>query len=89
MTARLSRIDSSVSGHIGDVGADQQRRGKHGPHAEVSAVLLGGHAAVADFQHVGIVPVAGTGIALEAGHQVDDLHDAVAAPLALLQSQQS
>src|ERR1035437_6922496 len=40
----------------------QQRRGQHAPQAHVGAVFGVGHAAIADFEHVGIVPVARSGI---------------------------
>ncbi len=41
--------------------------------ARYSAV---GHAAVADLEHVGVVPVAGPGVGLEPDLQVEDLDDA-------------
>ena len=48
------------------VAGQEQRRGKHRPQAHVRAVLVGLHAAVADFQHVRIVPVARPGVFREA-----------------------
>src|ERR1035437_3842998 len=52
--------------HGAHVVPGQERRGQHAPQAHVRAVLGVGHAAVADFEHVGIVPAARTGILLAA-----------------------
>ena len=62
--------------HVADVVAGQQGRGQQAPQAHVRLVFGVGHAAVADFQHVGIVPVAGAGKLLAAGLQfeADVLH---------------
>lgn len=50
-------IDAQRLGrHIPDVGADNQRALEDGPHAEVQHVLGVAHAAVADLQHVEVVP---------------------------------
>ena len=49
-------------GHGAHVVACQQRRRQERPEAHVSAILVGRHAAVTDFQHVRIIPVAGLGI---------------------------
>ena len=49
-------------GHRTQVVARDQRRGQQRPQAHVRAVLIGRHAAVADLQHVGIIPVPGFGI---------------------------
>ncbi len=46
-------------GGLAQIGADEQRRGHDRPQGEVRAVLGVRHAAVADLQHVGVVPVAG------------------------------
>ena len=53
------------------------------PEAEVRAVFDGGHFAVADFEHVGIVPVAGAGVGFEAVFGVDNFHEAEAVLLAV------
>src|ERR1035437_4126243 len=74
--------------HGAHVVPGQERRGQHAPQAHVRAVLGVGHAAVADFEHVGIVPAARTGILLaavrvepEGGHGVPGVGDvAVGAP---------
>ncbi len=51
-----------ASRHGADVVAGQQRRGHQRPQAHVGAVLVVGHVAVADLQHVGVVPVARAGV---------------------------
>ena len=62
--------------HIPQIVSRNQRRRENGPQAEVRAVFVRGHSAVADFEHVGIVPVAGAGITLESILQVEDVHHA-------------
>ena len=47
-----------LGGRLAQVGADEQRRGHDRPQAEVRAVLRVGHPAVADLEHVGVVPAA-------------------------------
>ena len=62
--------------HVADVVAGEQGRGQQAPEAHVGLVFGVGHAAVADFQHVGVVPVAGAGVLLAAGleFEADVLH---------------
>ena len=62
ITSRLVRMAVNLGLHVGQVVAGQQWRGQHGPHGKVRAVLGQRQLAVAHFQHVGIVPVAGPGI---------------------------
>ena len=73
--------------HGAHVVPGQQRRCQHAPQAHVSAVLGVGHAAVADLEHVGIVPVARAGILLAAvlveadvGHGVPAVADVAGCP---------
>ena len=49
-------------------------RGEDGPQAHMGAVFIGGHAAVADLQHVGIVPVSRAGVFGDRRLGIDDLH---------------
>ena len=49
-------------GHVAHVVAGNQRRREHRPQAHVSSVLRVRHVAIADFQHIGIVPVPGPGV---------------------------
>jgi len=63
--------------HVGQVVAGEQGRGEHGPHGEVGAVFSEAELAVADFKHVGVVPVAGAGVAGEAGLLLEQVVDAV------------
>ena len=49
-------------GHFAEVVAGEQRRGEDDPEAHVGTVLVGGHLAVADLEHVGVVPVAGAAV---------------------------
>ena len=69
---------ADLGAHAADIVAGHQRRRQQAPHAEVRAILGGGHAAIADFQHVGIVPVARSGIGLQTILQIQDLHHAEA-----------
>ena len=48
--------------HRPQVVARNQGGREHGPETHVRAVFIGVHAAVADLQHVGVVPVARTGV---------------------------
>src|SRR6266404_6819586 len=48
-------------GHAADVVPSQQRRGQNGPQRHMRQILLVLHPAVPDFQHIGIVPVSGSG----------------------------
>src|SRR5450432_1666161 len=57
--------------HVADVVAGQQRRGQQAPQAHVGLVFDVGHAAVADLQHVGVVPVADAGVLLAAGLELE------------------
>lgn len=52
--------------HVRDVVAGHEGRGEHAPEGKMRARLGEREAAVADFKHVGIVPVAGTGELVEA-----------------------
>ena len=63
--------------HVGQVIAGEQGRGEHGPHGEVGAVLGEGELAVADFEHVGVVPVAGACVFFKSGLLLKDGVDAV------------
>ena len=45
--------------HLREVVACEQRRGEKRPKAHVRAIFVGFHAAIADFQHVRIIPVSG------------------------------
>ncbi len=58
---------AGFGGHIGEVVAGEQGRAQHGPETHVGPVLRPIHAAVADLQHVRIVPVAGAGEGAETG----------------------
>src|SRR5207247_7693170 len=48
--------------------------GKEAPEAEMGPRLGGGQAPVADLEHVRVVPVAGAGVGMEVGLEVDDVH---------------
>ena len=62
MTSLIGEDGERVGRHLGEVVARQQRRGEHRPQAHVGAVFVQGQLAVADLEHVGIVPVAGAGV---------------------------
>src|ERR1019366_2399245 len=62
--------------HVGQVIAGEKRRGEHGPHGEVVAIFSQCEPAVANLEHVGIVPVAGAGVFGEACILIDDVDDA-------------
>ena len=47
-----------VSGHLGDVTADQQRGLDEAPEGEVCLVLICGHATIANLEHVGVIEAA-------------------------------
>src|SRR5208337_1613448 len=68
---------AGVGRHGAHVVAGQQRRGEDGPEAHVGAVFVGGHAAVADLQHVRIVPVSGAGVFRDRGLRIDNFHHAL------------
>ena len=68
-----------LGGHGGEVVAGQERRGEHGPEGHVGAVFVEGELAVADLEHVGVVPVAGGGVLGEAGLAEADPGHAVVA----------
>ena len=51
--------------HLGEVVAGEKGSGEHGPHGEVGAVFFEREFAVADLEHVGVVPVAGACVGLE------------------------
>eukprot|EP00047_Mylnosiga_fluctuans_P013779 m.33326 g.33326 ORF g.33326 m.33326 type:complete len:338 (-) comp5092_c0_seq1:211-1224(-) len=52
-------------GHLADVAANQQRRLHDAPQAEMRLVLLERHPAIANLEHVGVVPVPGARLAPE------------------------
>src|SRR6185312_13155922 len=54
-----------VRSHPGEIISRDERRGEYRPETEVSAVFVFGHATIADFQHVGIIPVSRAGKPLE------------------------
>ena len=60
------------SGHLAEVVSGQQGGGEDGPEGHVDLVLVGGHSAVADFEHVGVVPVAGAAVLCDVGLLVGD-----------------
>jgi Alpha galactosidase A len=66
--------------HRANIVARPQGRGQKAPQAEMRPICQA-HAAVADFQHVRIVPIARTGVALEAVDQIQDLHHVQTTPL--------
>jgi len=67
-----------IGGHLAEIVASEQRRGEESPEAHVGSILLGGHVAVTDFEHVGIVPVAGSGEGSEISLlEADDGHSTV------------
>ena len=72
ITRELVRVDRVAGTGRGDVGAGDQRRGHLGPEAELRAVLGGGQRAVADLQHVRVVPVPGPGVGGQAHVAVED-----------------
>ena len=49
-------------GHLAEVVPGEEGRSNHGPEGHVDAILVGAHAAVADFEHVGVIPVAGSAV---------------------------
>src|SRR4051794_17066409 len=59
--------------HIAQIVTRDQRRGKDRPQAEVSAIFFVGHAAIANLEHVGIVPVARAGKTVEPILQIEDV----------------
>ena len=61
---------------LGQVVARKQRRGQHGPHAHVRAVLIQRQPAVAHLEHVRIVPVAWARVLCQADVGVGDQRDA-------------
>ena len=67
--------------HGREVVARHERGRHHRPEAEVRAALGEGHAAVADLEHVGVVPAARARVRVEVGDEVEDVGDADAAPL--------
>jgi len=64
-------------GHGPEVVAGHERRGHDRPQREMGLVLVEGHAAVADLEHVGIVPAAGPGRRGVPGVGPDDPDDAL------------
>src|ERR1019366_1111685 len=62
--------------HVGQVISGEKRRGEYCPHGEVGAVLSQGEIAVADFEHVGIVPVARPRVFGQASLLADDVVNA-------------
>ena len=68
--------------HVAQVIARYQRRSHDCPQAEVRAILGRGHAAVADFEHVGIIPVTWSGKGVQFGVFINDVEHAIAAAVA-------
>src|SRR5216684_1584153 len=68
--------------HVLQIVSGHERSGEDAPKAEVRAVLGGDHAAVADFEHIGIIPVARAGVGFQANLQVQNLREAKATLLA-------
>src|SRR6185312_13364719 len=60
---------------VGEVGAGDEGCGHFGPEGELALVFGGAHA-VADFEHVGVVPVAGGGVGGEGDVLVEDVEHA-------------
>src|SRR5581483_11968899 len=60
-----------LAGGVGDVGAGDQGGGHLGPEGELG-LLLGGAHAVADLEHVRVVPVSGSGVGGQAHVAVED-----------------
>ncbi len=59
--------------HIAQIVAGDEWGGQDRPQAEVRAIFSFGHAAIADFEHVGIVPVSGPSERIEANLQIDNV----------------
>src|SRR6266704_3344946 len=55
--------------HVLQIVSGHQGSGENAPEAEVGAIFGSGHAAVADFQHVRIIPVARAGVRFQADLQ--------------------
>src|SRR5271167_2207463 len=62
--------------HGADIVAGDERCGQHRPKTEVRLIFGVAHAAVADFQHVWIVPVAGTSVSFNPVLHFDDINHA-------------
>src|ERR1700761_2882978 len=61
--------------HVAKVVAGEQRSSEDGPEAHVGSVLVERHSAVADLEHVWIVPVSGARVAGEPGlREADERH---------------
>ena len=67
--------------HESHIVAGDKRRGENAPQTEVRFAFGVSQARVADFQHVGIVPMAGAGKRFEAGLQIQYVREAHAAPI--------
>ena len=75
---RIGQDRQRVRRHRGEVVPGEERRGQDAPQAHVGQVLVVAHLAVPDFEHVGIVPVAGAGVFFEAVLvEADDGHSVV------------
>src|SRR5712692_3975021 len=59
--------------HVFQIVSGHERSREHAPEAEVGAVFSGGHAAIADFEHVGIVPMARAGVSFQTDLQIQNL----------------
>src|SRR5712691_7901956 len=68
--------------HVLQIVSGHQRRSEDAPEAEVGAIFRRGHAAVTDFEHIGIIPVAWPGVSLQANLQIENLREAKVAFLA-------
>src|SRR3989442_9237129 len=62
---RRAEERACLVGHRAEVIPGHERRREHRPKPQVRAVLERGHPAVPDLEHVRIVPVARTGVAVE------------------------
>src|SRR5207237_1580043 len=63
-------------GHRAEVVSGHERRGEHRPHREMRAALVSGQLAVANLEHVGVVPVIWSSERMELGLTIEDRDDA-------------
>src|SRR6266481_430865 len=57
----VGKQSDGLRGHGGKIVSGKQRRSENSPQAHVRSILVGVHAAVADFEHVRIVPMSRSG----------------------------
>src|SRR5258708_2417595 len=65
-----------VRGHVFQIVSGHERSCEQAPEAEVRAVFGSGHAAIADFEHVGIIPVARASVGFQTDLQIQNLRPA-------------